>query len=288
MPEAAVLMDGHRLRREAVAGLRAEIEALGSPAICFATVLVGDDESSQRYARWKHQHAAEAGMQSKHVGLPAVASQAEVEAAVAALSADASVHGILVQLPLPDGLRAEPILDLVCAEKDIDGLSQVSMGRLLRGEQGHVPCTPKAVLRLLAAYGVRTEGASAVVIGLSPFLGLPLALLLAREGVGATVTLAHAHTVDLAALCRNADIVISASGIPRLVRADWVRPGAAVVDVGGTRTDEGIVGDVDFEAVKRRAGAIAPMPGGAGPVTIACLLENTLDAARMLGNLGAK
>ncbi len=279
----AIVMDGHRLLKETVAGLRAEIDALGSPVICFATVLVGDDESSQRYAGWKHEHAAESGMQSKHVGLPVSASQDEVEAAVAALSSDPGVHGIFVQLPVPDTLVAEPILDLVHPDKDIDGLSQTSMGRLVRGEAGHVPCTAKAVLRLLARYGVRTEGRNAVVIGRSPLVGLPLALLLAREGVDATVTLAHAHTGDLAEVCRGADIVVSTAGIPQLVQADWIHPGAAVVDAGGTRTSEGIVGDVDYDTVRLRAGAIAPMPGGTGPMTIACLLENTLDAARLLG-----
>jgi methylenetetrahydrofolate dehydrogenase (NADP+)/methenyltetrahydrofolate cyclohydrolase len=227
-------------------------------------------------------------MQWRHVGLPASASQAEVEAAVAALSSDPGVHGILVQLPLPGGLRAEPILDLVQPEKDVDGLSTTSMGRLLRGEPGHVPCTAKAVLRLLACYGVRTNGQTAVVIGRSPLVGLPLTLLLAREGVDATVTLADAHTVDLAAVCRRAQIVVSAAGIPRLIRADWIRPGAAVVDAGGVRTANGIIGDVDYDAVRRRAGAIAPMPGGTGPMTIACLLENTLDAARWLGTVGRK
>jgi methylenetetrahydrofolate dehydrogenase (NADP+) / methenyltetrahydrofolate cyclohydrolase len=283
IPGEAVVMDGHRLLKEIVAGLRAEIDALGSPAICFATVLVGDDEASQRYAGWKHHHAIEAGMQWKHVGLPASATQAEVEAAVAALSSDPSVHGILVQLPLPGALRAGPILDLVRPEKDIDGLSTTSMGRLVRAEPGHVPCTAKAVMRLLARYGVRTDGQSAVVIGRSPLLGLPLALLLAREGVDATVTLADAQALDLATVCRRAQIVVSTAGVPRLVRAEWIQPGAAVVDAGGTRTAEGIVGDVDYDAVRLRAGAIAPMPGGTGPMTIACLLENTLDAARMLG-----
>jgi methylenetetrahydrofolate dehydrogenase (NADP+)/methenyltetrahydrofolate cyclohydrolase len=286
MPGGAIVMDGHRLLKETVAGLRAEIDALGSPAICFATLLVGEDEASQRYAGWKHHHAVEAGMLWKHVGLPVSASQADVEAAVGALSSDPTVHGILVQLPLPDALRAGPILDLVRPEKDVDGLSRTSLGRLVRGEPGHVPCTAKAVLRLLARYGVRTNGRSAVVIGRSPLVGLPLALLLARDGVDATVTLTDAHAPDLAAVCRRAQIVVSAAGVPRLVQAEWIQPGATVVDAGGTRTAEGIAGDVDYDSVRLRAGAIAPMPGGTGPMTIGCLLENTLDAARMLGAVG--
>jgi methylenetetrahydrofolate dehydrogenase (NADP+) / methenyltetrahydrofolate cyclohydrolase len=222
-------------------------------------------------------------MTSQHIGLPPTASQAEVEDAVAGMAADPDVHGILVQLPLPDGLDPEPVLDLVPPEKDIDGLTERSMGRLLRGRDGHVPCTPKGVMRLLARYGTEVSGARAVVIGRSTLVGLPMSLLLARKGVDATVTLAHSRTRDLVEVCRAADIVIAAAGMARMITADHVRPGATVVDVGVSRTEAGIVGDVDFDAVQAVAGAITPMPGGTGPMTIACLLENTLDAARMLG-----
>lgn len=279
----AIVMDGNLLRDETVARLRAEIESLGNPHVCLATVLVGDDKPSQIYVRSKHKKAAEAGMTSQHVGLPATATQAEVESAVRELAADPMVHGILVQLPLPAGLDEEAVLDLVPADKDVDGLTEASMGRLMRGRDGHVPCTPKGVLRLLERYGIPTSGQKAVVIGRSSLVGLPLAVLLARKGIDATVTLAHSRTKDLVAACRDADIIIGAAGIARLITADHVKPGATVIDVGVSRTEAGIVGDVDYESVKEIAGAITPMPGGTGPMTIACLLENTLEAARMLG-----
>ena len=282
-PGGAILMNGNQLRDETVLRLRAEIEALGNPHVCLATVLVGDDRPSQLYVKSKHKKAAEAGMVSKHVELPATATQAEVEAAVRGLAADPEVHGILVQLPLPKGLDEEAVLDLVPADKDVDGLTEASMGRLLRGRDGHVPCTPKGVLRLLERYGIPTSGQRAVVIGRSSLVGLPLAVLLARKGIDATVTLAHSRTKDLVAACRDADIVIGAAGIARLITAEHIKPGATVIDVGVSRTESGIVGDVDFDAVQAIAGAITPMPGGTGPMTIACLLENTLAAARMLG-----
>ena len=282
-PGGAILMNGNQLRDETVLRLRAEIEALGNPHVCLATVLVGDDRPSQLYVKSKHKKAAEAGMVSKHVELPATATQAEVEAAVRGLAADPDVHGILVQLPLPKGLDEEAVLDLVPADKDVDGLTEASMGRLLRGRDGHVPCTPKGVLRLLERYGIPTSGQRAVVIGRSSLVGLPLAVLLARKGIDATVTLAHSRTKDLVAACRDADIVIGAAGIARLITAEHIKPGATVIDVGVSRTESGIVGDVDFDAVQAIAGAITPMPGGTGPMTIACLLENTLAAARMLG-----
>lgn len=282
-PGGAIIMDGNILRDETVARLRAEIEALGNPHVCLATVLVGDDKPSQIYVRNKHKKAEEAGMRSKHIGLAGAATQADVEDAVRTLAADPDVHGILVQLPLPDGLDAEAVLDLVPAAKDVDGLTEASMGRLMRGRDGHVPCTPKGVLRLLERYGIETSGKSAVVIGRSSLVGLPLAVLLARKGIDATVTLAHSRTKDLGEACREADIIVGAVGIARLITAEHVKPGATVIDVGVSRTESGIVGDVDFETVQAIAGAITPMPGGTGPMTIACLLENTLEAARMLG-----
>jgi methylenetetrahydrofolate dehydrogenase (NADP+) / methenyltetrahydrofolate cyclohydrolase len=282
-PGGAVLMDGARLRDEIVADVRKEVEAAGSPPVCLATVLVGDDRPSQVYVRIKHRKAEEAGMTSRSVELPPTASQGQVEDAVAVLAADSAVHGILVQLPLPDGLDPEPVLDLLPAEKDIDGLSELSMGRLVRGKPGHVPCTPLGVLRLLDRYGVPTAGSRAVIVGRSTLVGLPLALLLARKGTDATVTLAHSRTPDLAEVCREADILVGAAGQARMLGPDHVRPGAAVIDVGVSRTEAGLVGDVDFDAVEAIAGAITPMPGGTGPMTVACLLQNTLEAARMQG-----
>ncbi|MFM2072929.1 MAG: methylenetetrahydrofolate dehydrogenase/methenyltetrahydrofolate cyclohydrolase [Actinomycetota bacterium] len=282
-PGGAVLMDGIRLRDEIIVSLRSIIEGAGSPAVCLATVLVGDDRPSQLYVASKQKMAAQAGMTSRHVGLPGDASQAQVEDAVGALAADADVHGILCQLPLPDGLDPEPVLALIPPEKDVDGLTERSMGRLVRGLPGHVGCTPLGVMRLMERYGVATAGKRAVVIGRSTLVGLPQVLLLGRKGTDATVTLAHSRTRDLIEVCREADIIVAAAGSARMVTAAHVKPGAAVLDVGVSRTEAGIVGDVDFDAVQAIAGAITPMPRGTGPMTIACLLENTLDAARMLG-----
>jgi methylenetetrahydrofolate dehydrogenase (NADP+)/methenyltetrahydrofolate cyclohydrolase len=284
-PGGAVLMDGIRLRGEIIAGLRTTIEAAGSPRVCLATVLVGDDRPSQLYVASKRKLAAEAGMTSTHVELPATATQAEVEAAVAILAADPTVHGILCQLPLPVGLDPEPVLALIPPEKDVDGLTERSMGRLVRGLPGHVGCTPLGVMRLLERYGVPTSGARATVIGRSTLTGLPQLLLLGRKGVDCTVTLAHSRTSahDMIDVCRQSDIIVACAGQARMVTAEHVKPGAAVIDVGVSRTEAGIVGDVDFDAVQAIAGAITPMPRGTGPMTIACLLENTLSAARMQG-----
>ncbi len=276
-------MDGARLRDEIVADLRATVEAAGSPPVCLATVLVGEDRPSQTYVRIKQRKAAEAAMESRAVELPATISQAELEDRVAALGADTAVNGILVQLPLPEGLDPERVLALLPPEKDVDGLTPLSLGRLVRGQPGLVPCTPLGVMRLLERYGVPTAGARAVVVGRSTLVGLPLSLLLARKGVDATVTIAHSRTPELADVCREADILVGAAGAARMITARHVRAGAAVIDVGVSRTEEGNVGDVDFDAVQAIAGAITPMPGGTGPMTVACLLENTLAAARMQG-----
>jgi methylenetetrahydrofolate dehydrogenase (NADP+)/methenyltetrahydrofolate cyclohydrolase len=266
-----------------VLDLAKRIESAGSPRICLATVLVGDDGPSQRYVRNKHAQAAKAGLVSRNEVLAAEAGQSRVEDTVRSLVADHEVHGILVQSPLPKGYDEEAILDLIPAAKDVDGLTTASMGRLVRGLPGLVGCTPLGVMRLLQRYGIETSGRRAVVVGRSMLVGIPLSLLLARKGSDATVTIAHSRTVDLAHVCREADILIAAAGQPRMITAHHVKPGAVVVDVGISRTDEGIVGDVDFESVQAVASAITPMPGGTGPMTIACLLENTLSAARLQG-----
>ncbi len=278
---AAILMDGNALRDEIIAGLRVSVEAAGSPPICLATVLVGNDGPSQRYVASKHKKALEAGLVARHVDLPDTATQGEVEAAVRELTEDVSVHGVLVQLPLPDGLDPEPVLDLIPPEKDVDGLTERSMGRLLRNRPGLVGCTPNGVIRLLEKYEVPTSGARAVVIGRSTLVGLPLSLLLNRKGADATVTMAHSRTADMKAVVREADIVIGAAGQAGMITGDMIKPGAAVVDVGVSRTEAGIVGDVDRLSVEPVAGWLTTMPGGTGPMTIACLMENTLIAAQL-------
>ena len=282
-PGGAILLDGVMLRDQTVAKIKSTIVAAGNPKICLATVLVGDDAPSHIYVDNKHKKAQEAGMVSRGVNLPATSSQAEVEQAVAELVADKSVHGILVQLPLPKHIDTESVLSLLPVEKDVDGLTERSLGRLVRGLKGHVPCTPLGVMRLLEKYKIETKGKRVVVIGRSALTGLPQMLLLVRRGADATATVAHKSTLDMVAVCREADIIIAAAGSARMVTAAHVKPGATVIDVGVTRIDNKIVGDVDFEAVQSIAGAITPMPGGTGPMTIACLLENTLEAARRLG-----
>ena len=289
-PGGAILMDGNNLRDETVARLRKEIEDAGSPAVCLATVLVGGDKPSHIYVASKHKKAQEAGMISVGVHLEEDATQEQVEAEVRKLAADPTVHGILVQLPLPKHLDAEPVLALLPPEKDVDGLTERSMGRLLRGLPGHAPCTPLGVMRLLERYEIPTKGKRVVVIGRSTLTGLPQLLLFLRKGGDATTTCTHSHTSpeDLKAYCREADIIVSCVGIARLITAEHVKPGATVIDVGVSRIEAKIVGDVDFDAVQAVAGAITPMPGGTGPMTIGCLLENTLSAAKMLGAFPTK
>jgi methylenetetrahydrofolate dehydrogenase (NADP+)/methenyltetrahydrofolate cyclohydrolase len=289
-PGGAILMDGNNLRDETVARLRKEIEAAGSPAVCLATVLVGGDKPSHIYVASKHKKAQEAGMISVGVHLEDDATQEQVEAEVRRLAADPTVHGILVQLPLPKHLDAEPVLALLPPEKDVDGLTERSMGRLMRGLPGHAPCTPLGVMRLLERYEIPTKGKKVVVIGRSTLTGLPQTILFIRKGGDATTTCTHSHTSaeDLKAVCREADIIVSCVGIARLITADHVKPGATVIDVGVSREEAKIVGDVDFDAVQAVAGAITPMPGGTGPMTIGCLLENTLSAAKMLGAFPTK
>lgn len=273
-------MDGAKLRDDIVAALRAEIEAAGNPPVCLATVLVGDDKPSQIYVRSKQKKAGEAGMQSRHVAVDGNVSQAELEDTVGALVADPGVHGILCQLPLPGDLNPEPLLQMIPAEKDVDGLTEASLGRLVRGQRGHVGCTPLGVMRLLERYEIPTAGQRAVVVGRSTLVGLPMVLLLGRKGVDATVTLAHSRTKDLVEVCREADIIVAAAGQARMITAAHVKPGATVIDVGVSRTESGIVGDVDYEPVSQIAGAITPMPGGTGPMTIALLLRSAVKAAR--------
>jgi methylenetetrahydrofolate dehydrogenase (NADP+)/methenyltetrahydrofolate cyclohydrolase len=282
----AVIMDGTalaKLVREQVAG---DLAGAGNPAVCLATVLVGDDGPSRRYVASKQKQAAQVGLLSEHHELAATATQAEVEALVGTLAADPAVHAILVQLPLPAGLDTNAVIDLIPPDKDVDGLTARSLGRLVRGEPGLVPCTPRGVMLLLDHYGVELSGRRAVVLGRSTLVGLPVALLLAAKGTDATVTIAHSRTPDLPGLLREADVIVSAVGVARIVGAESVKPGAAVVDVGISRTEAGIAGDCDFDAVAAVAGWVTPMPGGTGPMTVACLLENTLAAARLQGVVG--
>ena len=262
-----------------IADIKREVVGLSS-APCLATVLIGDDRPSQLYVRNKHKYAQLAGMKSRNETLPANISQQEAESLVISLARDNSVSGILVQQPVPSHLDGEALLALIPPEKDVDGLTTASMGALMRGIESLVPCTPLGVLRLLQHYGAAIAGKRAVVIGRSSLVGLPLSVLLSRKGIDATVTLAHSRTANLADVCREADILVSATGQARSIRREHVKPGAWVIDVGISTVDGGIVGDVDFDDVQSVAAAITPMPGGTGPMTVACLIENTLAAWR--------
>ncbi len=246
----------------------------------LATILIGDDPASAVYVNAKQKACREVGMEGVNFPLPADTSREDAIALIEKLNADPGVSGILCQLPVPDQLDGVELTGLIDASKDVDGLTPVSAGLLALGREGLRPCTPSGVMRLIAEAGTQLEGAEAVVIGRSNLFGKPMAQLLL--GANATVTMCHSRTRDLAQVSRRADVLIAAVGRAQMVKADWVKPGATVIDVGMNRTDAGLVGDVDFDAVTQVAGAITPVPGGVGPMTIAFLLRNTLKAARMM------
>jgi len=268
-------MDGKALAQKLRDGLPAEVEELGHVGI--TTMLVGDDPASHIYIEMKHRAAIAAGFEAHDVRLPETATQAEVLAKLAELNADDTVDGILVQLPLPPQIDETTVLHAIDPIKDVDGLHPVNAGHLYLGTPLHIPATPWGCIELLHEYGIDPKGKNAVVIGRSELVGRPAAMLLVMEH--ATVTICHSRTTDLAAHLREADIIVAAVGVPAIVRPEMVKPGAAVLDVGVTRTDAGIVGDVD-PAVADVAGFLTPMPGGTGPMTIAMLLRSTLKAAR--------
>ncbi len=249
----------------------------------LAVVLVGEDPASSVYVRSKGRATVEVGMNSHEHRLPAGTSQDELLALIARLNADGAVNGILVQLPLPAHLDETAVINAIAPEKDVDGFTVLNAGRLATGQKAMVPCTPLGCLMLLRDRLGSLSGKDALVIGRSNIVGKPMAQLLLADS--ATVTVAHSRTRDLPALCRRADIVVAAVGRPGFVRGDWIKPGAVVIDVGINRTDAGLVGDVDFEAVRKVAGAITPVPGGVGPMTIACLLANTLTATARVNGL---
>jgi methylenetetrahydrofolate dehydrogenase (NADP+) / methenyltetrahydrofolate cyclohydrolase len=278
----ATIIDG----REAAAQVRAavardvtELVKDGGRAPGLATILVGDDPASEVYVRNKRRVSAEVGIVDLHRHLPADISHEDVAAAIAECNEDPEVSGILLQLPVPEGLDGAALTGLIAPEKDVDGLTPLSVGRLIKGSPGLRPCTPLGIIELLDIHGVQTEGAEAVVVGRSDLVGKPVAALLLQRN--ATVTTCHSRTRDLPAVCSRADILVGAIGRPRMIGAEYVKPGAVVIDVGINRTDDGLVGDVDFEPAAERASLITPVPGGVGPMTPAMLLRNTVQAARM-------
>jgi len=291
----AQLIDGKATAAAIHEEIKTEVERLKTeygivPGL--ATVLVGENPASQFYVRSKQKRCAEVGIQSFGHNLPASASQEDVDGLVAELNSNPEVHGILVQLPLPKHLNEEQVLAAIGLDKDVDGFHPVNIGRLaMKGrEPMFVPCTPSGCIELLDRYNIEIEGREAVVLGRSNIVGLPVAMLLLHRN--ATITICHSRTRDLPGTCRRADILIAAVGRPEMVKADWVKPGAAVIDVGINRVDDPtrkrgyrLVGDVDFEAVKEVVGYITPVPGGVGPMTIAMLLRNTLTSAKRAAGL---
>ncbi len=276
----ATILDGKAAASAVKAELAGRVGGLATvgKSAGLATVLVGDDPGSRSYVAGKHRDCAEVGIASIRVDLPSTASQAEVDEAVLRLNADPDCTGYIVQLPLPRGLDSNAVLELMDPAKDADGLHPTNLGRLVLGAPGPLPCTPRAIVELLRRYDIAIDGAEVCVIGRGVTVGRPLGLLLTRRSENATVTLCHTGTRDLAAHTRRADIVVAAAGVAHLVTAQMIKEGAAVLDVGITRTQSGLVGDVHPDVLERAA-FVAPMPGGVGPMTRAMLLANVVEAA---------
>jgi methylenetetrahydrofolate dehydrogenase (NADP+) / methenyltetrahydrofolate cyclohydrolase len=286
----ATVIDGKQIaeqtRAEAAAGALA-LKTRSGVIPHLAAVLVGEDPASAVYVRNKRIACDKAGFKSTLHRLPASTGQAELLTLVQALNANPDVHGILVQLPLPQGIDTTLVLDAILPAKDVDGFHPENVGLLQQGRPRFVPCTPAGVMRMLKVSGIEAAGKHAVVIGRSDIVGKPMAALLAQKGADATVTLCHSRTRDIGAFCRDADILVAALGIPRFVQGDWIKPGAVVIDVGINRVGDKLVGDVDYLPAAQVAAAITPVPGGVGPMTIAMLLANTLQAAiRLSGSYG--
>ncbi len=278
---AAELIDGKAIAQQVRDEVRAGVTewvATGHEPPGLATVLVGDDPASAIYVGGKQRASAEAGIRGFDHRLRADTRHEEVARLLGELNADPAVHGILLQLPTPPQVDGPALTELIAPAKDVDGLTPISAGLLAKGRPGLRPCTPQGVMELLRRHEVALEGAEAVVVGRSDLVGKPLAALLLAAN--ATVTMCHSRTRDLGAVCRRADVLVAAVGRAALVRGDWVKPGAVVVDVGMNRTADGVAGDVDFEAARERARLITPVPGGVGPMTVAMLLRNALLAAR--------
>jgi methylenetetrahydrofolate dehydrogenase (NADP+) / methenyltetrahydrofolate cyclohydrolase len=280
-----MILDGKKLAEQVRAQVAEGVSAFTAKhgrAPGLEVVLVGEDPASQVYTRNKEKAAREVGIRGVLHTLPKTTTEAELLALIDRLNGDDTVDGILVQLPLPKGITEQRVLDAVRADKDVDGFHPINAGLLASGRPGLVPCTPRGSMKLLALANIPLTGARAVVVGRSNIVGKPMAQLLLAES--ATVTIAHSKTKDLPAVCREADVLVVAVGRAEMVRGDWIKPGAAVIDVGINRVDAGngktrLVGDVAFDEAKEHAGAITPVPGGVGPMTIACLLENTVLAA---------
>jgi methylenetetrahydrofolate dehydrogenase (NADP+)/methenyltetrahydrofolate cyclohydrolase len=289
---AAVIIDGKAAAQRIRAVVRERTGFLAARGIvpCLGVILLGEDPASLSYVKAKERALAEAGMASRDIRLPAETSEEELLSRIRLLNDDREVHGILVQLPLPPGIREDRVITAIDPAKDVDGFHPVSVGNLVLGRPGFLPCTPHGILVLLRELGIPLKGAYAVVLGRSPVVGKPMANLLTRRDVNATVTVCHTGTRDLARFTREADILIAAAGSPGLVTADMVKEGAVVIDVGVNRVADSTAkkgyrlrGDVDFSGVAEKASFITPVPGGVGPMTITMLIQNVLEAAEGTG-----
>ena len=283
---AATLIKGSEISKQIKEELKQEVARLKekhnlTPGL--ATILVGEDEASKVYVGQKEKTCKELGIHSERINLPGNTTEAELLALVEKLNKDSRIHGILVQLPLPKHINETNVLYAIDPKKDVDGFHPVNVGKLMLGEPDFIPCTPHGIQELLIRSGVKTDGAEAVVVGRSNIVGKPIAnmLLQKKKGANATVTICHTGTKDLASHTKRADILIVAAGKPKTITADMVKEGVVVIDVGVNRLETGLVGDVDFETVKEKAKAITPVPGGVGPMTIAMLMHNTVQAAKM-------
>ena len=291
---SAIIIDGKATAASVRADVAAKVAALKERGIhaCLAVILVGENPASVSYVTGKQKALAEVGMKDRSMHLPESTSEAELLQLIAQLNADPSVHGILVQLPLPKHINEDKVIMAIAPEKDVDGFHPVSVGNMMIGRPGFLPCTPHGIIVLLQRAGIETSGKHAVVIGRSNIVGKPVSILLARKDVNCTVTMCHTGTKNMAEITRQADIVVVASGRPHTLTADMVKAGAVVIDVGVNRIPDSskksgfrLVGDCDFDDIKETASYITPVPGGVGPMTIAMLMQNTLEAAERAAGL---
>lgn len=289
---SAVIMDGKAISKEIQAEIATEVASFieqSGVTPCLAAVLVGDDPASEVYVRNKHRACERVGIASQMHKLPASTSQDELLQLISQLNAQDDVHGILIQLPLPDSIDTLQVLDAVDPGKDVDAFHPENVGLISQGRPRFLPCTPHGVQQILDRCGIEMSGKHAVIVGRSDIVGKPMSMLLTAknstrgpQAANATVTLCHSRTQNLNEICRAADVIVAAIGVPKFITADMVKPGAVVVDVGINRTDDGLCGDVDFDTVKEVAGHLTPVPGGVGPLTVTMLMYNTLDAAKLM------
>ena len=280
--KGTLILDGRFVAQEIQSSIKKKIDDSGSE-ITLATVLVGNDKPSQLYVNNKHKQATASSIKSMHVNLPGNISQSELEQKISELGNDTTINGILIQMPLPKGLNEDSVIEMIPTNKDVDGLKEQNLGKLIVGNDVLRPCTPLGVMRLIEYYNLETSGKKALVIGRSRLVGMPQVIMFGSKGIDCTVTLAHSRTKNLDDLISKSEIVVPAIGVPGIINSKNVKKDAILLDVGISSDDKGIHGDVDFNSVDGIAKAVTPMPGGTGPMTVACLLENTMKAAELQG-----